>query len=282
MKRLFPILVAGLAMLATSCSFQVPSGFVGILYDKYGSNKGVQAEAYDPGVWSYNPLTQEYQTYPTFQTVTKFQDRGDDATFDGVSFAAKDGNEVKQEIAITAYTDKAHAPVLFQKYREDLPDILNLQVKQRLRDYFNQFAVAYNVEDIYGEKRTELLQHVEKAIREEFGTKGIIIDNVSYLSKPKFSPQVETAIESKIVTQQATLNAQLKVAQATADAEATVAKARGEAEANKIMAASLSPQILDLMALQNQAKFIEALQAGKAAMPTTYVTSADRTFLPIK
>ena len=282
MKKLwlFGLIVA--LLVGTSCSFQVPSGNVGIMYNKFGGDKGVEKVAYEPGVVGYNPFTQDYKLYPTFERVTNFRDRGDDTIFDGISFSAKDGNEVKQEVALSAYTDKDHAPILFQRYREDFDDILNTQVKQRVRDYFNQYAASYGIEDIYGEKRGELLAQVEKAVIAEFEPKGVLVTHVSYLSKPKFSPQVEAAIEGKIVTQQETLKAQDAVAKAKAEADQAIERARGQAEANKIVAASLSPQILQSMDLENQRLLIEAMANGKVGMPTTYVTSADRTFLPIK
>lgn len=282
MKQFKYLVIALVAMAFMSCSFQVPSGHVGILYNKYGAAAGVEDVAYEPGVVSYNPSTQEYKLYPTFQTLVRFQDDSSTEHYEGISYSAKDGNEVKQEIGITAYTDKTHAPILFQKYREDFETILATQVKQRTRDYFNQFAADYGIEDIYGEKRSELLSKVEKALKDEFNPKGVLIDNVSYLSKPQFSPQVNSAIEGKIVTQQETLKAQLAVEKAKADADAAIARARGTAESNRIVAASLSPQILESMQLENQRLFIDALDKGKATMPSTYVTSASNTFLPIK
>jgi len=61
-----------------------------------------------------------------------------------------------------------------------------------------------------------------------------------------------------------------------------VARATGEAAANVILARSISPEILQLKALQNQEAFIEALKSGKATMPTPYVTSGSQTFIPLK
>lgn len=280
MKKLFAILFV---VALSSCQFVVPSGNVGILYDMYGSEKGVQVTAYKPGKWAYNPSTQEYKIYPTYTVTVKYQDTTETEHDEGIDFAAKDGNSVGMDIAVMARTDETHAPILFQTFRDELEDTLTVQVKQRVRDYFNQYATSYTVEDIYGEKRTELLARVEDSIKKEFEPKGIIIEQLSYLTRPRFSAQVAAAIENKIVTQQDTLNANLRVTKAMATANELREKAKGEADANITLSRSINPEILRLKELQNQELFIKALSEGKASMPSTYVTGGNnQTLIPLK
>lgn len=268
---LFAILIA-----LAGCQFQVPSGYVGIIYDMYGNDKGVQAKAVPPGMWPIN-MTQKSELYPSFTGQYKFDKE------QAVNFSSKDGNTATVEIGIQANTDVDHAPRLFQKYREQFTDVIANQVHLRLRDYFNQYGVDYNVAEIYGEKRNELLARVSKSLSEEFEKEGLLITTVSYLSRPRFSDQIESAIESKVKTEQDTLQKQFQVAQARAEADIQVARATGEAAANVILARSISPEILQLKALQNQEAFIEALKSGKATMPTTYVTGAGtQTMIPLK
>jgi regulator of protease activity HflC (stomatin/prohibitin superfamily) len=283
-KFLVLAMIALIGLMFMSCNqFMVPSGHVGIIIDLYGSEKGVQPTVLLPGRYNLN-LNQEGHLYPTFISQYAFTESKDEGspTNEATYFSNKDGIEAHVDLAIQAAVIPNLVPVLFQKYREDFDEVLHKQIRTRMRDFFNEFGAPLGIDELYGPKRNDLLKKVKDSLVEEFAPQGIQIETLSYLSKTQFNEKIETQISLKVENEQAALAAQNALKTAQANAKNVAAKAQGEADSNRILAQSLSPEILKLKELQNQEKFIEALAAGKATMPSTYVTSGTNTLIPLK
>ena len=78
---------------------------------------------------------------------------------------------------------------------------------------------------------------------------GVILDDVS-LTEIDFSAEFNAAIEAKQVAEQKVQEAQFIADRAAKEAEARINKAEGEAEAQRLQQQSLTPELLQKMAIE--------------------------------
>lgn len=131
---------------------------------------------------------------------------------------------------------------------------------------------SYKAMDIIAQ-RAQISPAVEVAIKDAIGNEYFVKVNTVVLSNIDFSDAFEQAVEEKMIAEQAKLKAdyenQMKVAQAEAEAEAKLKdaqaqkaiaeaeaeaikiRAEAEAEANRILAESITPELLDKILAEN-------------------------------
>ena len=131
---------------------------------------------------------------------------------------------------------------------------------------------SYKAMDIIAQ-RSQISPAVEAAIKEAIGNEYFVKVNTVVLSNIDFSDAFESAVEDKMIAEQAKLKAdyenEKKVAAAKADAEAKLKeaeaqkaiaaaeaealliKAQAEAEANRIITESITPELLDKIIAEN-------------------------------
>ena len=141
---------------------------------------------------------------------------------------------------------------------------------------------SYKAMDIIAQ-RSAISPAVEEAIKAAIGNDYFVKVNTVVLSNFDFSDAFETAVEDKMIAEQAKLKAdyenQMKVAQAaaeaearlkeaeaqkaiaSAEAEALLVKAQAEAEANRIITESITPELLEKILAEN----------WNGQLPNTYV-----------
>jgi regulator of protease activity HflC (stomatin/prohibitin superfamily) len=258
---LFALLIA--LMLSTGGCTKVEPGYVGIRVKLYGRQRGVQDYPIVTGrVW-YNPWTEEIYQFPTFlQNVvwTRSLTEGS-PTDESITFNSKEGAIINADIGVSYMFDGNKVPELFVEFRQPAEVITNIYIRNKVRDALNREASLMSVTDIYGVKKQDLLNSVQKDLESELGAKGIHFDTVSFTSGLRVPPQVEESINSAIEATQRAVEAQNKVAQSKAEAEqriaeadgiaqATMIKAKAQADANQLLNSSITPMLLQYDALQ--------------------------------
>jgi len=283
--KFISLLAVVLLALASCSQLQVKAGHVGIIVDQYGSGSGVEQQVVGVGYHSLGWNQQGYD-YPIYKIQYQFKNNGKEGVDESIPFQSKEGVKCSADVAIQVQVENDNKSIinLFTSYREDIETVVHTQVHNRLRDYMGLYASKMTVDDLYGNKRFDMLIDVTKALADEFSKQGLIIDNLSFLGVVEFPETIKSAIDAKMAATQKAQQRDNEIATAQASAAIQVTQAKGEADSNRILAASISPEILKLKELQNQEKFIEALSTGKATMPTTYVAggSNSQTFIPLK
>jgi len=253
-KILFVLLVLFAGLGAMSCStYNVEAGHVGIIVDLYGSDKGIQQQVVGVGRYSLG-MNQKLYTYPIYKIQYPFTaavTEGDPKD-EAIRFQNKDGVKCLVDLAVQAQvkSDNESVVKLFTTYREDVKDIIHTQVFNRLRDYTNQYASAMSVEELYGPQKMEMIAKIQQALNKEFEPQGLVIDNISILGNINFEKDVADAITAKITATQKTLQRDNEIKQAEAEAKIAIAKAEGEAASQRAISASLSPEILQKLAIE--------------------------------
>ena len=248
MKKI--LLFALFALLLTSCAYErIDAGHEGIKVNLYGDGKGVDDVVLVTGAMWYNPIKVAVFEYPTFvQTVD----------YPAFEINSKDGSRFTVDPSALIKMQDGKAPVVFKKYRKTMDEIINktlyVYIKDAARIEFNK----YNADEIVS-NREAVDKAFEARVREYFLAENFILDQLSPgIQYPK---SYEDAINQKNKAVQDQMRVENEVAVANAEAEKKVAVSRGNAEAlkiqadaeayyNRVVAASLSNNLVQMKALE--------------------------------
>lgn len=255
MKRnLCAVLLLGASLAACS---RVEPGHVGVMVNKYGSSAGVQDKPLGVGrYWTgFSSDIYEYPIYTQTYTWSNALQRQEDGSVGGTneefSFQDKTGLTVYGDVGISYHADPQKVPTLFQTYRNKMEGILAGPLRNAVRSALAERASHLTVEEIYGAKKTELLNAALADTRAFFAPKGLIVEQLYWTSNIRLPDNILEQINAKVANEQQALAAQANVAtveakgrsqiaQAKADAEARTLSAQAEAESIKIRSAALS------------------------------------------
>jgi regulator of protease activity HflC (stomatin/prohibitin superfamily) len=281
MKRilLFTAIVLLAALALVGCQ-RVPPGYVGVKVYLLGSNKGIQQEVLTVGRYRVG-VNQELHLYPIFvkqYSFTKAITEGDPVD-EAFYFQTKDGNKCDIDIAVQCQAIPDKVSVLFQKYREDMSQIIHVNIRSYLRDYIIEYASNLTVDEAYGPKKMEMLKYVEDRLRKTMLPFGIDIVAVSYISDIRVPKSIEDAINAKNQAVQEAMQRENEVAKAQAEANIKIAQARGESESNKIKQMSITEATLKWQALQNEQ---QAIARWDGKLPQYLTPNTPLPFLGLK
>lgn len=269
----FLAVAAILLGLVTSAWRNVEPGYVGIVFDK--ANHQVTAGALEPG-WAFvNPFTQAIQEYPvTIQTYSMVQKGGEGQVEgdDSIKIQSNEGQQLNLDVVIQYQVIRAEAGLLYQDWGgADITVVEDRIVRQYTRSQVPVVASKYGWEEITSEKRGQIVTEISAILEQEFLRRHLQI--VSFGIREVHLPaSLQTALDAKIQAQQAaeqqkyqldqarvkaeqdvaeaTGHANALKAQAEGEAQATLTRARADAEANKVLAASVTPALIEYQRIQ--------------------------------
>lgn len=219
--------------LASACS-KVPAGNVGIKFNLYGSDKGVQLEELQPGRY-WIGWNEELYTFPTY-TQTKVWDHQDGQVDESLTFGTIEGLTVNADVGITYHVDPTKVTKLFQTYRKGVDEITDLYLRNMVRDALVRQASSMGVESVYGKGKAQLIQSVEDEVRQEVAGIGLVVEKVYWVGKLNLPDNVVKSINAKIQATQMAEQRKNEVAQAEAEAKKVEAEAQGQANAKLALA----------------------------------------------
>lgn len=249
--------VAALIILFISLiQVKIGQGYVGIRVNLLGSSKGVEVEELPVG--RYFPLwNEEIFRFPTFTQnyVWTADSREGSPNDESISFQTREGLSVNADVGISYSIKPDMVDVIFQKYRKGVDEITDIFLRNMVRDAFVHKAGYLPIESVYGEGKGDLVAQVKQQVRDDLEGIGIIIENIYLVGDMRLPPAVVEAINEKIsATQRAQMRenevreaeaaAKKVVATAEGSAQSILLQAKAQAEANKIIAASLTPELV--------------------------------------
>lgn len=244
MKRVFLLfLCLVLSCSLTGCLDKVEAGYVGVKVYLLGSSKGVDSEVLTPGRY-WIGINEELYLFPTFQQTVLWSEASEGGAF---YFQTKEGmiSRVDVSMSYTVVPEKTH--ILFQTYRKGIDEITNVYLRNIVRDTINQVSSRMTVEEVYGERKSELQEKVINIVREKMEPLGIKIDFIAFVDGIRPPKSVTDAIDAKVAAkqraqqreneiQEAEAQAKKKEALALGEANAKIQEAKGRAEAIRIEA----------------------------------------------
>lgn len=258
----------------------IQPGYVGIVVNQWGSNRGVQDLTLRTGRVFYNPVSEQVIEYPTFmQTVawTKSPNEGNqtaggepdhDTADESITFTTSGSTIINADVSISYQLKEAAVPAFYTRFRHGkLSDFTYGFMHNTARDTMNEIGGKYTVEQVMGDNG-EYLAAVRKRLQEQLEPYGIEIHQFGFIGAPRPPKSVTDsinaaqqakylAIQKENEVLQAKAEAEKNVASAQGDAKARIARAEGEAQANATLTRSLSPQVIEWQRLQLQKQWIE-------------------------
>lgn len=238
---------------------KVQAGNVGVRVYLLGSSKGIDSEEVGPGRY-WVGWNEEMYIFPTFTQTYTWQQNGDNGD-ESISFQTSEGMTVNADVGISYNIVPTKVNDIFQKYRKGISEITDLYLRNMVRDALNAESSKKPVDYVYGAGKEELMQNVEKRIRDQVAGIGINIEKLYWIGTVRLPEKVIASLNAKIEAIQMTQQRQNEVAQARAEADKKIEEARGQAEsiavvaksqaeANRIIAQSLSPELVKYKALE--------------------------------
>jgi regulator of protease activity HflC (stomatin/prohibitin superfamily) len=250
---------------------RIGAGYVGVEIVLSGSQRGASEIPIRTGWVFYSPLRSQIIEFPTFVQTVKWTANLNEgrATDESMSFNSKEGMEIYADVSLSYAIEPRRVPDFYVKYRvSDLDTFTHGILRDIVRNSLNEVASTYNVEQIYGEQKTEFLSKVEALIQKKMDPVGVGIQQFGFIGAPRVPAVIAQAITNKAQAIQAAEQANNELAKTQAEAAKTVAaaegeakaavtRAQGEAEANRSRQASLTPQLLELRKIENQKALID-------------------------
>ena len=255
-------------------------------------SKGYRTDPLTPGLHWVVPFAERVERYKISRqtyTMSAVAQEGQTPGDDSIRARTKDGQEVFIDASIIYAIDTKNVIQLHINWQNRYEDqVVRPAARNAIRDAVSQ----YGVEEIVSTKRAEMEDKIAQAITEKLSQNDLVM--VDFLLRDiHFSDEYAAAVEQKQIAEQQAQQAKLvveqrkqeaeqarQVAQGQADAavisakgaaEARIIQAEAEAKANQVLAASLTPELV-------QYQYILKLSPG---VQTIFVPSGNQFILPL-
>lgn len=250
--RFYTAILILFVALMTGCD-RIDAGYVGIVVNMSGSNKGVEDLPAQTGWVFYNPFTTNVYTYPTFMQTAVWTREKEEASpaNEEVTFNSKEGMTFTGDISLSYQLSSQKVPHFYVKFRnDDLRAFTHGFLRNVARDHFTEEASKYSVEELYGTKKEEFVQNVKKRINDAVEPIGVHLEQFGFIGAPRPPQNVVDALNAKVAATQTAMKAENELRTAEAEAKKAIAKAQGEANANRELAKSITPELIQWRLLE--------------------------------
>ena len=253
-KLIVVIVIIIFVMLALSSAFEtVGPGHRGVVFSKFG---GIQDRVLDEGLQFKIPFIEDI--IPIDVRIQKAQT---DSTA-----SSKDLQMVSSTIAVNYHIDPERVNTVYQD--------IGIYFKERMIDPAVQESVKsatarFTAEELIT-RREEVKEVIKLNMAERLKPFNILIDEFNIINF-SFSRSFNDAIESKQTAEQQALKAKRDLERIKIEAEQKLTVARAEAEGQRIQRATISPEILQLRAIEKWDGHFPQVVGG--AMPFINVDS---------
>lgn len=164
-----------------------------------------------------------------------------------VQAACQDLQNISLEVALNWHLDASKIYLVFQQIGNQ-NQIIDKIINPSLSEVIKSVTAQYTAEEII-KQRSQVKTEVDTKLRDRLENYHILMDDLSFLNI-HFSDRFQEAVEAKQIAEQEARRAGFIAQKALKKAEAKINLAKGEAEANRLIQASLTPEILQRQTLK--------------------------------
>jgi regulator of protease activity HflC (stomatin/prohibitin superfamily) len=229
-------------------------GNVGIVIHKLGG--GVDRTPLGQGLHFRNPLTTGIEEYPVYmQTLVLTRGTSDGSSSnDEINVNSVEGQPVSVDVSLSFELDASKTPALYTTFRTHIEQIQHGYVKQAIRQALQEVVGSEPIADMLGPKKAEVVARTQALIASRLAPYGFIVKQFT-INEVRAPAEVMAAINTKNVMQQQALTAQNELQKnmfnaqgdsirASGRAMAILTEAQAQAEANRLLAASITPTLV--------------------------------------
>lgn len=282
------IILALAVLLSVSACSRVEVGNVGVKVDKYGDDRGVNAEVLSPGSYftGFNTSVYEYPTFTKTDKWTKSVSEGK-ALDESLSFQIGGGILVNTDIGIAYHVEKGDVTKVFQKYRTDIEQVSDGPLRNMVRDELNRAGVKYDVESMQGKGKLDLMNEVMVNVQSKAKVIGVSVESISFINDMRFPAAITAAMNAKIQATQDAMRIENEVRQTKAtseklivqaDAQVKVAEAEAKAMELRGKAMQANANLLELKRLEVQQ---DAIKKWDGKLPTQMIPGSTVPFISL-
>ncbi|MCQ3936221.1 MAG: hypothetical protein DPW18_04135 [Chloroflexi bacterium] len=253
---------------------------------------GIRPEPLESGLHWIIPFAERVERFPKLNqtyTMSSVADEGTTEGDDSIQVRTKDGQQVYIDASVIYAVDPVKVVSLYSTWRANYEDGL---VRPQARGVIRDVASQYGVEEIVSTKRAEMEQLISDELTQVFAENNLVLRDF-VLRNIRFSDEYAAAVEQKQIAEQQAQQAAFvveqkkqeaeqarQIAQGQADAaviaakgeaEALLIEAQAKAEANRLLAASLTPELI-------QYQYILSLAPN---VQTIFIPSGQQFILPL-
>jgi regulator of protease activity HflC (stomatin/prohibitin superfamily) len=164
-----------------------------------------------------------------------------------VQAACQDLQNISLEVALNWHLDASKIYLVFQQIGNQ-NQIIDKIINPSLSEVIKSVTAQYTAEEMITQ-RSQVKTEVDTKLCDRLENYHILMDDLSFLNI-HFSDRFQEAVEAKQIAEQEARRAGFIAQKALKKAEAKVNLAKGEAEANRLLQASLTPEILQRQTLK--------------------------------
>lgn len=273
------ILALAVALSCILCLERVKVGYVGVVY----SARGVEEHTLPQG-WHWMSPMKHIKQFPVSQQQIVFSnnpaDYDEDKHADWHIDAPANGGMVKVNLTVNYNFLPDRVVDLYQKFNGmDGEAIVESRVQNSIIAYVKEVTPTFSVMDIYSDRKSEvneaITKHLDERLTEEYGINvsgALVIDvqlDETLQEKIKAKEQAKQDAEiAALAKETAIAQAETDKAKAEAAAEVTEIEARAKASANKIIADSITPELIQMEEAKARVKHGWVTVQGAGAVVT--------------
>lgn len=252
-ERMKKAILVGLVVLMSSCTIIGP-GKRGIRISLGQTSNEVK----EPGVYFWLPIL-----IGMAEMNVQIQKSEVDA-----SAASKDMQEIRTHVAVN-WQITSEKVVETYKNIGDEDDVLKRIITPAVTEAFKAAMSKKTAEEVLA-KRTELKNEIDEMLKGRLAVYGVTLNDVSIINLT-FSKEFTDAIESKQIAEQNAKKAEYEALQAIQKAKAEVNLAKGQAEAQNLQKQTITPALLQKMAIDKWDGHFPQFLGGNTPLPFVHI-----------
>jgi regulator of protease activity HflC (stomatin/prohibitin superfamily) len=178
--------------------------------------------------------------------------------------ASRDLQNVSTEVAVNWAINPVDAEWVYQRLGDE-SELTNKVIAPVVSNAVKAVAARYNAEDLI-ESRDKVAAQIQQQIVTALNQYKVQVQGVN-ITNFQFSHAYTEAIEQKQVAQQRALQATYDLQRTKIQAEQEIAQAQGQAQAQKLLQQTISPEIIQLKAVEKWDGVLPQVVGGSGTLP---------------
>lgn len=238
------------------CTVRVPVGYVACVYSMNG---GIQDYTLNQG-WHVISPTKKIRlfTIGEEQFVLTKDKREGSKNDDSFRVSTSDDATIAISFQMSYLFDDSKIVDTFKRYKGmSGEDIIDRRVRTVMKSKVSEITTDYSLMDLYSGNRAEINSKITEYLNKEFNKSyGIIVKDASIIDvhpdkqlRKTINNRVDALQkkeQAKVEQETAKVEAETALIKAQNEAEIQITKAKAEAEANKVKAASITPELIQM------------------------------------
>lgn len=230
------------------CAEKVPAGYVGVVYSMSG---GIEDEVLNQGWHIVSPTKKVMEFTVSEEQLALTSD-------DAFPVSTADNANIDISFQMSYYFIEERVPETYARFKGmDGEKIIDTRVKTVLKSKISEVTADYSMMDIYSGERAKINKEIKNYLDKELGERyGITVTEASIVDVHP-DKQLQKTIDERVTAMQKKQQAEAeqetikvqnetKLLKAKAEADAVIIAAEAEAKANKIIANSITEELLKM------------------------------------